>query len=209
MTQFPPEGKQCEGPQTFVDDSAGGCSASLKITNPPSPDPEVPGVGPSVLCWQVTGQGPFPSSIASGSCDPKEPCTFTINVGLDIDPVGPHDEEEHYDFWHGEGEWQRLQDWLAEKEEDPNIPAFVPSNRPLWAIGSSLTAGSAEWGIPPITDPPGYAPNGDSRPRATISASLACGQKPQSVTFLALPASGDVSDAVQLTFEFSCSECPK
>lgn len=191
---FPPSGEQCEGPQPFGGD--GPCEAALTIANPPSADAG-PDIGRSVLCWTAATSGPWESSITPGSCDGKDGCEFNLVLGLNIEPAGAHEECPHYDFWHGEGEWEKKQ--AAEADGKP----YEGTNDPKWAIGSDLGKGAVQWG-PTSANPP----NGDSRPRITIRASLKCGEGPKTVTIIAIPAGGSVAQAVEMKITLNCADCP-
>jgi len=122
MTGFPPSGEQCIESVTYADE--GKCAVTLKIDAPESTAPSnYPNAGPSRICWEAASSGPFASSIASGDCEEEEAgCKFTLIWGLNIEPIGKHDPEQHYEFWHGDGSYN-------------NGGEPIPTGDPIWAVG--------------------------------------------------------------------------
>lgn len=166
------------------------CSVTLVVTNSSSADPGVTGVGKSVICWLVAESGDYASSITSGTCDPEMPCTFTIYAELNIEPTGTHDAKAHYEYWHGAGSFG---------------PPPVLTTEPTWTLGGNAVgngSNTVQWGPPSTANPSGY-----SEVRVTIQVEIKCGDVKQKVTAIAVPANGDVSKAVSITFEMSCSKC--
>lgn len=183
MSNWPPQGEQCEGPYDHSEgEGPDACAVGISIENPPSSDPGG-GVGSSVLCWTMPSSGPFTPSISPGSCNPDSPCEYSLTIGLNIEPTGSPDPKDHYEFWHGEGTYG---------------PPRVRSGSPKWAAGSNS---KFDFG-PPFDG----EPNGSSVLNVTISASVKCGTG-QTTTIIAIPANGKVSDSVSITITPTCSEC--
>lgn len=195
MSDFPPEGWVCDKSTLYRNPGTDGneCNAELHTNSPETTTPSMPGVGPSMLCWQVAGPGaPDPSDLTSGLCESNEGCSMTLVMQLNIEPTDPnHTPSEHYEWWHGVGTWN-----------DPPTPP-VPSDKPTWKVTGTGAAG-VTWGPP---DDPGRDPDGDSQPYLVIEMTTPECCTSNIVTISATPAQGGPSDAVSIDVILTCTCC--
>ncbi len=199
----PPQGHQCDDNETYVDPGGGaGCVAQISFIGPPSPDPGVPGVGPSTLCWFMPGDPAFEPqpTLTSGNCDEDNGCSTRIVMGLKIKPVDPddpnHSKEEYYDYWHGDGTWAARTAW------QPGDPPLPRDPGPTW--DTVTDDGTVIWGAP--SQQP-LVPDGFSEIYIDVSLSTdKCGQGAFE-TIIVRPAGDPVHGGMILKIFLECTKC--
>jgi hypothetical protein len=193
FVEFPPKGLQCNSEDTYIPsgESPGRkCQAQLTMSGPPSPDPGVPGVGPTQICWHMAGpDAPDPSELFSGDCATDDGCSVKLVMEVRLNPTDPnHDPKEHYEFWHGKGTYG---------------PPLKPSKDPKWSKGG-MDPGGIVWGPP---SDPGQDPDGWSRFYVVVTLSTDQCCKSTTATITVTPAMGGPADAVSLTVTLTCTCC--
>jgi hypothetical protein len=196
----------CNSEETYVipDSSSDLCNASLRVSGPPNSG----GGGapsPSLICWQSTGPGtppPNTTDLNSGTCDPEIGCSARLVLQLDISPAnGNPEDDDFFDWWHGEGWAKKLREIREWNEANPDDPKPVPiPPGPTW---TPAAGGNVTWGPPAAP----RDPTGDSVPPLVIELKTDNCSQGTIQTICAIPASGSITDQVCISFLLECSGC--